>query len=267
MPGKRNILILLYQLLAGRYPSDALDLLDDSQWRDDRVSYQMRFFLAECLSPFGTERVPAGGVLAAEVEKLQKRWEMTGKDLFEEGKKAYQDAERISREFDNQLQAAMRVRGDKIKMSPPDVIKEREALSLLDLSVRKGHGEAGPLFEKAKKLAFRYPERTLVHADYTFRIGQYDMMRQSLDALRPVVANDLRYALDFQRWNHLCDVANLAMTEGVALRPHREAIADTLQGLSAGQISQRYARFYPSRHRICSNYTSRNSRRQTFRRN
>ena len=227
---------LYYQILAGRYPPEFLDPINDSQWRDGRVSYQTRFFLARCLSPFESESIPANGSLAAEAEKLQKRWGMKAEDLFAEGERIYKEAVWASREFEEQLESARRLEDTKRELpTPPDITKEREALALLDLAVRKGHAEAKPLFDKAKKLVANYPERTLGNAAHAFKLTQYGLMRQALDGLRPAVAQDARFALDFQRWNPLRSTAELARTEGTGLRAHREEIGGILQGLSRNQ--------------------------------
>lgn len=224
---------LWYQMAVWRYPPAVVNPLGEDQW-NEAVSYQMRFFLAKCLSPAAAERT--SGSLVAETEEMLKRMNEAPEVLLEKGLEKLKSVKSAARTAGNYLESMRRLVDTSAKLEIPNVGDAQEALIYLDLARRKGLSDAEQPYRDAVSLLKKnIPNLAIGEAAHHFSIIQYGLMEKGLKLLEPLSRGNPQLRLRWGRWEQLKQIGATALQEGVGLREHIEEITNIMRMLEADE--------------------------------
>lgn len=207
--------LLWYQLLAGRYPSNYLNPLDDALWRGGLVSYGTRRLLMNALVP-----ALAGGYESASklYEAVERR-----KDLLN------LSAERLLAQARPLLE---RFSLPRYAQEAPELESEWQALDLVDLAYRLG-ADAQPERERLYQLVANQGDRLITQVQQAFLVTRYEEGEAAVKAAEAIANsyNDPHLRLKVARWKMLIRAGRAAVRERSGLRPIRESLAGYVAAL------------------------------------
>lgn len=198
--------MLWYQLLAGRYPSATLNLLDDNLWRDGRITYGTRQILAKILSRDAANQFPTAKGLRQQLQNREQVLAKSGQQLLHEAYPLYE-------------QLGPFLLGQQDPSTPPDFRQEWQALDLFDLAWRLGEqveserDELLQLVQDQGNRLINQIEQAFLNANYNESI---EAVQQAIQIAQKTNDNGLR--LRILRWQRLVKAGLHGLDENIFLK-------------------------------------------------